>query len=106
MEELNTVNQMKIINMIKSKDIDLLFLAISIVHSLPKSGVYINFNDPVYTNSVYPFNIIIRRLAHSILYSKIPLICRIGYKNPEIVFVKLDKFAEEQKDVLNELIKY
>lgn len=106
MEELNTVNQIKIINMIKSKDIDLLFLAINIVHSLPKSGVYINFNDPVYTNSVYPFNIIIRRLAHSILYSKIALICRIGYKNPEIVFDKLDKFAEEQKDVLNELIKY
>ena len=59
MEELTTKNQRKLLNMLISKDADLIILVLNIVYSLPKPGIYINYKT-------ISFNLLIRYIARNI----------------------------------------
>ena len=59
MEELTIKNQRKLLNMLISKDVDLIILVLNIVYSLPKPGIYINCGQ-------ISFNLLITSIACSL----------------------------------------
>lgn len=96
MEELTTKNQRKILNMLISKDIDIIILALNIVYSLPKPGIYVNCGR-------ISFNLLIRDIAKSIMsgdYTCCPIYLEIEQFN------KLFQFASENQDIIRTLSKY
>ena len=42
MEELTIKNQRKLLDMLNSRDVDMIILVLNIVYLLPKPGIYIN----------------------------------------------------------------
>ena len=96
MEELTTKNQRKLLNMLISKDADLIILVLNIVYSLPKPGIYINCGR-------ISFNLVIRDIARGIMaedYLALPIYLEIDQFN------KLVQFASENQDIIRTLSKY
>lgn len=96
MEELTTKNQRKLLNMLISKDVDMIILVLNIVYSLPKPGIYVNCGR-------ISFNLLIRDIARSIMsgdYTCCPIYLEIDQ------FAKLVQFALENQDIIRTLSKY
>ena len=96
MEELTTKNQRKLLDMLNSRDVDLIILALNIVYSLPKPWVYINCGR-------ISFNLLIRDIAKSILFGEylaFPIYLKLEQ------FDKLVQFASENQDIIRTLSKY
>ena len=96
MEELTTKNQRKLLDMLNSGDVDFIILALNIVYSLPKPGIYINCGQ-------LPFNILIREIARNILveaYLPWPLHLEMEQ------YDRLFSFASENQDIIRTLSKY
>lgn len=96
MEELTTKNQRKLLDMLNSRDADLIILVLNIVYSLPKPGIYINCGR-------ISFNLLIRDIARSIMaedYLALPIYLEIEQFN------KLVQFASENQDIIRTLSKY
>lgn len=96
MEELTTKNQRKLLYMLNSKDVDMIILALNIVYSLPKPGIYVNCGR-------ISFNLLIRDIAKSILFED-RLDCPLYLKIEQ--FDKLVQFASENQDIIRTLSKY
>ena len=96
MEELTTKNQRKLLNMLISKDADLIILVLNIVYSLPKPGIYINCGKT-------SFNLLIRDIAKKISVGY----CAVYFYDLEKEqFDKLVQFASENQDIIRTLSKY
>ena len=96
MEELTIKNQRKLLNMLISKDVDLIILVLNIVYSLPKPGIYINCGQ-------ISFNLLIRDIARGIMaedYLALPIYLEMEQ------FDKLVQFASENQDIIRTLSKY
>ena len=96
MEELTTKNQRKLLDMLNSRDADLIILVLNIVYSLPKPGIYINCGR-------ISFNLLIRDIAIGIMYEDdltLPIYLEIDQ------FDKLVQFASENQDIIRTLLRY
>lgn len=96
MEELTTKNQRKLLDMLNSRDVDMIILVLNIVYSLPKPGIYINCGR-------ISFNLVIRDIARGIMakdYLALPIYLEIDQ------FDKLVQFASENQDIIRTLSKY
>ena len=96
MEELTTKNQRKLLDMLNSRDADLIILVLNIVYSLPKPGIYINCGR-------ISFNLVIRDIARGIMaedYLALPIYLEMEQ------FDKLVQFASENQDIIRTLSKY
>lgn len=96
MEELTTKNQRKLLDMLNSRDVDMIILVLNIVYSLPKPGIYINCGKT-------SFNLLIRDIAKkiSVGYCSVYL-----YDLEKEQFDKLVQFASENQDIIRTLSKY
>ena len=96
MEELTTKNQRRLLNMLNSGDVDFIILALNIVYSLPKPGIYINCGKT-------SFNLLIRDIAKKISVGYCPIYFHC-LKTEQ--FDKLVQFASENQDIIRTLSKY
>lgn len=96
MEELTTKNQRKLLDMLNSRDVDMIILVLNIVYSLPKPGIYINCGKT-------SFNLLIRYIARNISIRYWPIYLHRLEKEQ---FDKLVQFASENQDIIRTLSKY
>lgn len=96
MEELTTKNQRKLLDMLNSRDVDMIILVLNIVYSLPKPGIYINCGQ-------ISFNLLIRYIARNISIGYWPIYLHRLEKEQ---FDKLVQFASENQDIIRTLSKY
>ena len=96
MEELTTKNQRKLLDMLNSRDVDMIILVLNIVYSLPKPGIYINCGR-------ISFNLLIRDIAKKISVGYCPVyFCDLEKEQLN----KLSQFASENQDIIRTLSKY
>ena len=96
MEELTIKNQRKLLDMLNSRDVDMIILVLNIVYSLPKPGIYIN-------DGRMSFNLLIRDIAKKISVGYCPI---YFYDLEKDQFNKLVQFASENQDIIRTLSKY
>ena len=96
MEELTTKNQRKLLDMLNSRDVDMIILVLNIVYSLPKPGIYVNCGR-------ISFNLLIRDIAKkmSVGYCSVYF---YGLEKEQLN--KLFQFASENQDIIRTLSKY